>query len=154
MHRGGGGRARRRAPAPAVDHQGPAISLHNLARAELALGAPEKARGLATESLEIAEPARLPEVLAYWLATVGELALAQGAEEAGRLLGHADALFAETGVARYGEEAEAQERALASLAGRLGDDRLRNCRGEGAALTPEAAIAETGAVTGPNGDPG
>ena len=94
-------------------------------------------------------------MIAYALGTIGELALAGGDPElAARLLGRSDALFAELGIVRYGEEAESYERAVATLAGELGPERLRALTGAGAALTLADAISETGAVTGPSGDPG
>ncbi len=137
------------------DNEGLAISLHNLARVKLALARIDEARRLAGASLEVAGRIGFQEVIAYALGTIGELALAAGrAELAARLLGRSEALFTELGIVRYGEEAESYERAVATLAGELGPERLRALTGAGAALTLADAISETGAVTGPNGDPG
>jgi predicted ATPase/DNA-binding SARP family transcriptional activator len=126
-----------------ADDQGLCISLHNLARVELALDRLDEARRFATESLQMASDLGYTEVIGYSLGTIAELALAQGEEErAARLLGRGDALFAETGAMRYGEEAEAWERTLAELAERLGEARLRELIAAGAALTTGDAVAE------------
>lgn len=126
-----------------ADDQGLCISLHNLARVELALERLDEARRFATESLQIASDLGYTEVIGYSLGTIAELALAQGEEErAARLLGRGDALFAETGAMRYGEEAEAWERTLTELAERLSEARLRELIAVGAALTTEDAVAE------------
>ncbi len=127
------------------DQEGLTITMHNLARVKLALGRLDEARQLEAEALGAAARLGYREVIAYGLGTMAELVLAGGdAELAARQIGHGDAIFAELGIARFGEEAAAWEATVAALAERLGPARLRELAGEGAASTLEQALAGTG----------
>ena len=123
------------------DQEGLTVTLHNHARVKLALGQVDDARTLARESLTLAERLGYLEVIAYGLGTSAEIALVEGdPERAARLLGHSDAVFAEIGVVRFGEDATAYERTLGGLRERLGVDRLARLREEGAALALEQGV--------------
>ena len=131
----------------AGDQEGLTITMHNLARVKLALGRLDEARRLEADALDAAARLGYREVIAYGLGTMAELVLAGGdAELAARQIGHGDAIFTELGIARFGEEAAAWEATVAALAERLGPARLGELAREGAGLTLEQTLAETGSA--------
>lgn len=115
------------------DSDGLTVSLYNLARVKLALGRRVDARRLVEDALEDALRLGYREVIAYALGLLAELALAEGEDElAARLVGRADATFAELGVVRYGRDAAAYEGVVTALRERLDAERLQELRAAGA----------------------
>jgi tetratricopeptide (TPR) repeat protein len=124
------------------ERNGAAISLHNLARAELHLGHREEGARLLAEALREGTDLGYREIIAYCLEGLGELALAQGdCERSAVLVGAGGALFAELGVALASDDAETYEAALAALRRRLGADGLEARLAEGAVLPLPDAVA-------------
>jgi predicted ATPase/DNA-binding SARP family transcriptional activator len=123
------------------DSDGLTVSVYNLARVKLALGRRADARALADAALEDALRLGYREVIAYALGLIAELALGDGEHElAARLLGRSDALFAELGVVRYGQDAAAYDRVVAALRELLGTERLQELRAGGSADALEQAL--------------
>jgi predicted ATPase/DNA-binding SARP family transcriptional activator len=115
----------------AGDEDGAAVNLHNLGRSELQLGHTSNAVDALRESLGIARRLGYREVIAYILGGFAEVAmLEEDAEEAARLLGASERLFAEIGRVPDPDEAQAQERVSAFVAGALGDGRAAELRAE------------------------
>ncbi|HEX7084250.1 MAG TPA: BTAD domain-containing putative transcriptional regulator [Gaiellaceae bacterium] len=129
------------------DHEGLAISLHNLSRVKLRLGHLDEAQRCCAEALQVALQLAHKEILGYGLGSVAEIAHTRGEHElAARLLGAGEAIFEETGVQRFGEEAEAWKRTADALAAELGAERQRELMREGAALQLAQAVAEADAA--------
>jgi predicted ATPase/DNA-binding SARP family transcriptional activator len=118
-----------------------ALNLHNLARAALVEGNDADAAELLRESLELSSDLGYRELIAYCLAGFAELATSREDFERGAVLvGAADALFDELGVALAPDEAESYDATVRSLAERLGERALASRRAEGAALQLDAAV--------------
>jgi hypothetical protein len=119
----------------AGDDDGTAVNLHNLGRAELALGTVGDGLEALRESLAIARRLGYREVIAYCLSGFAEVAmLEKDAMRASTLLGASEQLFAEIGAIPSPDEAEAQQRVAAYVVGELGPERTHELRAEGAAL--------------------
>jgi sugar phosphate isomerase/epimerase len=116
------------------DEDGLAVNLHNIARAEVALGRPDEGRAALRESIALARRLGYREVLAYCLGGLAELALLEDdAERAATMLGASEHLFGEIGAALDPEEVESQERIAAFARERLGPVRADELREAGSA---------------------
>lgn len=123
------------------DHDGAAISAHNLARAELQLGRAAAAAGLFAEALESAGELGYRELIAYALEGIAAVGAAVGeGARAALLAGAGRAMLAELGVALAADDAAAHERALDLLRDRLGEDVLERELARGAGLSVEEAV--------------
>jgi predicted ATPase/DNA-binding SARP family transcriptional activator len=125
----------------AADHDGAAISLHNLARAELQLGRRREAARLLAEGLEAARELGYRELIAYSLEGIAEVGAAgSDPEPAARLAGAGSALLDELGVALGPDDAASHEAALAALRRSLGQEGLDAALERGAALPVDEAV--------------
>jgi tetratricopeptide (TPR) repeat protein len=119
------------------------ISLHNLARIDLRTGRLAAAADLFRQCLESARELAYPELVAYCLQGSSEIAATgDDPDRAARLLEAADAMFAELGVIRLGDEAESYEETLKTLEAQLGERALEEARAGGRAATLDEAVAE------------
>jgi predicted ATPase/class 3 adenylate cyclase len=119
------------------------ISLNNIGRIELRTGHPAAAAERFRECLESAIELEYPELIAYCLQGSSDVAAATNdPDRAARLLGAADALFAELGVIRLGSEAESYEEAVRTLEAQLGKGALEEARAGGRAATLDDAVAD------------
>jgi tetratricopeptide (TPR) repeat protein len=124
------------------DKDGLAVTLHNLGRARLTLGQADDARAALAESLRLALRLGYREVIAYCLGGMAELALlVHEGERAAELLGAAENLFGEIGVAVDPEESETQERLRRQLYDSLGPERTDELRASGAARPADELAA-------------
>jgi predicted ATPase/DNA-binding SARP family transcriptional activator len=118
------------------------LALHNLARIDAARGDAQAAGRHYRESLQIAIDVGYRELVANCLEGVAELAATADGALAARLLGAAEALFAEVGVPIGPEEEEGYERTIAALATELGVEDFERKRAAGRELPLEQASAE------------
>ena len=126
----------------AGDEDGNAVNLHNLGRSEIQLGRTDEALDALRESLAIGRRLGYREVIAYCLSGLSELAFAEDVHErSAQLLGAAEELFRELGVAIDTGEAETQERIRSGLYDALGEARTDELRAAGAAARAEELAA-------------
>jgi hypothetical protein len=117
------------------------ISLHNLGRVLIGQGQFGEAAGFLAESIEISLELGYRELLGNCLQAFAELSASCGEpERAARLLGAAESVLEELGVALGTEERQGYERTLQALESELGADALRALRAEGASLPLGEAV--------------
>jgi tetratricopeptide (TPR) repeat protein len=120
-----------------------ALTLQNLGRVALHEQRLTDALELLQESLEVSRELGYREMIAYGLEGWAELDAALGHDErAARMLGAADALFEELGVALQKDDRETYDRVVEELRERLGEDALGAARLAGRTLGLEEAIEE------------
>jgi tetratricopeptide (TPR) repeat protein len=120
-----------------------ALTLQNLGRVALHEQRLTDAVALLQESLELSRELGYREMIAYGLEGSAELDTALGHDErAALLLGAADALFEELGVALQDDDRETYERVVEELRARLGSDAFDAARAVGRGLRMEEAIGE------------
>jgi len=113
----------------------------NLAELHLALGHPDQAREVLKVALEAFEAVRLYDGLSYGLEAAAGLALSDGrAEDAAGLLGAADGLRDEVAVPIWGPRLTRFETLVATVRGRLGDERVDTLWAEGRSLGFDGAL--------------
>jgi len=118
-----------------------ALNLHNLARAALVEGRQDDAVELLRESLELSSDLGYRELIAYCLAGFAELAAGREDSERGAVLvGAADALFGDLGVALAPDEAESYEGTVRTLTEQLGETAFARRRADGAGLPLDVAV--------------
>ena len=121
---------------------GAAIALHNLARVHLRTGRTEEAAGCFRQALEIAVDLSYREVIAHCLEGLAELSLAaHGTVRAARLIGAAEQLLAELGIAFSGDDADMYETTIEALRNELGGG-FEQARSEGRSRPLAEAIDE------------
>jgi predicted ATPase/DNA-binding SARP family transcriptional activator len=118
-----------------------ALTLHNLGRGALLEGRSRDAAELLSESLELAWELGYRELIAYGLGGLAELAAGrEDAERGAVLVGAADALFEELGVALAADDRESYESTVRGLTERLGEQTFEKRRAEGRTLELERAV--------------
>jgi len=116
----------------------------------LALERLDEAWECAREGLELACRVENSIATAWALGHLAELAAETGdVERAARLLGRTDAAYRETGSAREPTEQRGYDRALELIAAALPQTRRDALMAEGAAMGPDAAVAEAFAIANP-----
>jgi predicted ATPase len=126
---------------------GAAIALHNLARVELRTGRTEEAAGYFRQALEIAIDLSYREVIAHCLEGLAEVSAAADAPRAARLIGAAEQMLDELGIAMSGDDAEMYEATIGALRDELGGG-FEQARSEGRSRPLAEAIEEALAATG------
>lgn len=117
-----------------------ALNLHNLGRVALLEDRVTDGATLLHESLELAVELGYRELIAYGLAGLADVAaLGTDPERAARLIGAADALFEELGVALSADDAESYERTVERVRAQLSPETFDECRQEGSMLDAERA---------------
>jgi predicted ATPase/DNA-binding SARP family transcriptional activator len=118
-----------------------ALNLHNLGRVALLEGRSADGAEQLRESLELARELGYRELIAYGLAGLAEVAsIAEDADRGARLVGAADMLFEELGVALSADDAESYERTVARLTQQLGDVAFDRQHSEGKTLELDRAV--------------
>jgi predicted ATPase len=126
------------------------VAVLNEAAYLLALEQLDEAWECAREGLELASRIEHAMAVAWALGHLAELAAETGdVERAALLLGRADDAYRETGSAREPTEQRGYDRALELIRASLPPTRIDALMAEGAAMGPDAAVAEALAILSP-----
>jgi non-specific serine/threonine protein kinase len=126
-----------------------ALTLQNLGRVALHEKRHQDAAEHLHESLVLSRDLSYKEMIAHGLEALAELAAARGdGDRAAVLLGKADSMFEELGVALQEDDRETYERAVETLKEQLGPEAFEKARSAGAALEPERAIEQALLISG------